>query len=329
MKKLISLLLTGLMAFSAVSAGAVSASAATTDNEPAAVSFSAGNDIVFDNSQAQWPKVYLYSWGMGYFGDFVEMTSTGNDLYTAVAPVNVEAGTECFLFTSTTDWSGKQTPNIVTEADKNTYKPIVDEAGNVTSVEQSKTASSTAPKVVATPNSKSFSGSLEVNLYAFNTTDATYTVNADVDEAEPLIGSETLTLTTTSEINIYIGGVLAKTYTYDCVTVANAVINVTPKYADGTAYTGDLYVYTFGGDRVGAEFNPMESKADGTYTYTINGSAQVIFTTTNDWATATKFIISDAEGVLDNQEPLVTSGTTTYTLTLPVASPAAPTEPAE
>lgn len=327
MKKLISFLLTGLMAFSAVSAGAVSASAATTDNEPAAVSFSAGNDIVFDNSQTQWPKVYLYSWGMGYFGDFVEMTSTGNDLYTAVAPVNVEAGTECFLFTSTTDWSGKQTPNIVTEADKNTYKPIVDEAGNVTSVEQSKTASSTTPKVVATPNSKSFSGSLDVNLYAFNTEDATYTVNNGT--ADILDAKETLTLTTTSVVKIYIDGALSKTYTYDCVTVADAVINVTPKYLDGVAYTGDLYVYTFGGDRVGAEFNPMVQNADGTYTYTINGSAQVIFTTTNDWATATKFIISDAEGVLDNQEPLVTSGTTAYTLTLPVASPAAPTEPAE
>lgn len=311
MKKLVSIFLTGLMAFSAVSAGAVSASAATTEDEPAALAFSAGSDIVFDNSETQWTDVYLYSWGMGYFGDFVKMDATGSDnYYTAVAPVDVAAGTECFLFTNTTDWSGKQTPNIVTQEGKNTYKPIVDANGNVISVEQSFTASSTAAKVVATPNSKSFSDSLDVNLYAFNTTDATYTVNGD--EAESLIGSETLTLTETSEIKIYINGVLAKTYNYTCVTVNDAVVNVT-----APGYTGDIYVYTFGGDRVGAEFNAMTKDGD-TYTYRINGSAQVIFTTTNNWATATKFIISDASGVLANQEPLVSSGTTVnYTLALP------------
>ncbi len=59
-------------------------------------------------------------------------------------------------------------------------------------------------------------------------------------------------------------------------------------------------------------------QTDGTYTYSINGSAQVIFTDTDSWDTATKFIISDASGVLANQEPLVSSGeTVTYTLTLP------------
>lgn len=254
---------------------------------------------------------------MGYFGDFVKMDATGSDnYYTAVAPVDVAAGTECFLFTNTTDWSGKQTPNIVTEAGKNTYKPIVSATtGAITSVEQSFTASSTAPKVVATPNSKSFSGSLEVKLYAFNTTDATYTVNDG--EEKSLVGSATETLTTSADIDILIDGDVVKSYTYTCVTVADAVINVIPKNADGTAYTGNLYVYTFGGDRVGAEFNAMDKEGD-TYTYSINGSAQVIFTTTNDWATATKFIISDASGVLANQEPLVSSGTTVnYTLTLP------------
>lgn len=317
MKKAVSLLLTGLMAFSAVSAGAVSASAATTDDEPVALAFSAGEDIVFDNSQTNWENVYLYSWGMGYFGDFVPMDAGENNTFTAVAPVDVEAGTECFLFTNTTDWSGKQTPNIVTQENKNTYKPIVSETtGAITSVEQSFTKSSTAPKVVATPESKSFSDSLEVKLYAFNTEDATYKVNSGREE--DLVGSATLNLTETSEVKIYIDGKLAKTYNYDCVTVKAAEINVTANNADGTAYTGDLYVYTFGGDRVGAEFIPMDSMGDGKYTYTLKGSAQVIFTTTNDWATATKFIISDESGVLDNQEPLVSSGTTVnYTLKLP------------
>lgn len=319
MKKLVSLALTGLMAFSALSAGVVSASAATTPEEPAAIAFTAGSDIVFDNAQTKWDNVYLYSWGMGYFGDFVPMDKGEGSTYTAVAPVDVTEGTECFLFTNTTDWSGKQTPNIVTSEGNNTYTPVVDESGNVTSVTQSFTASSTAPKVVATPYSKSFSNSLEVKLYAFNTEDATYKVNGS--RPKSLADTETLTLNATTKIEILVNGEVARTYNYECVTVDDAVINATAKNADGTAYTGDLYVYTFGGDRVGAEFNPMVNNGDGTYTYRINGSAQVIFTTTNDWSTAVKFIISDSTGVLADQEPLVSAGTTVdYTLTLPAAA---------
>lgn len=308
MKKMLSILLTGLMAFSAVTVGAVSASAATPEEEPAVLAFAAGDDIVFDNTNTDWTNVYLYSWGMGYFGDFVPMDKVDDNTYTAVAPVDVEAGTECFLFTNTTDWSGKQTPNIVTEANKNTYKPIVNADGNVTSVEQSLTASSTAPKVVATPYSKSFSGSLDVNLYAFNTNDATYTVNGEEDF---LSGDVTLNLTETTTIEIFVNDVKVKTYVYTRTDVADAVVNVTAP----EGYTGDIYVYTFGGDRVGAGFNLMTANGNGTYTYRINGSAQVIFTDTDNWATAKKFIISDASGVLANQEPLVASGeTVNYTL---------------
>lgn len=308
MKKMLSILLTGLMALSAVTVGAVSASAATPEEEPAVLAFAAGDDIVFDNTNTDWTNVYLYSWGMGYFGDFVPMDKVDDNTYTAVAPVDVEAGTECFLFTNTTDWSGKQTPNIVTEANKNTYKPIVNADGNVTSVEQSLTASSTAPKVVATPYSKSFSGSLDVNLYAFNTNDATYTVNGEEDF---LSGDVTLNLTETTTIEIFVNDVKVKTYVYTRTDVADAVVNVTAP----EGYTGDIYVYTFGGDRVGAGFNLMTANGNGTYTYRINGSAQVIFTDTDNWATAKKFIISDASGVLANQEPLVASGeTVNYTL---------------
>ncbi len=308
MKKMLSILLTGLMAFSAVTVGAVSASAATPEEEPAVLAFAAGDDIVFDNTNTDWTNVYLYSWGMGYFGDFVPMDKVDDNTYTAVAPVDVEAGTECFLFTNTTDWSGKQTPNIVTEANKNTYKPIVNADGNVTSVEQSLTASSTAPKVVATPYSKSFSGSLDVNLYAFNTNDATYTVNGEEDF---LSGDVTLNLTETTTIEIFVNDVKVKTYVYTRTDVADAVVNVTAP----EGYTGDIYVYTFGGDRVGAGFNLMTANGNGTYTYRINGSAQVIFTDTDNWATAKKFTISDASGVLANQEPLVASGeTVNYTL---------------
>lgn len=176
---------------------------------------------------------------------------------------------------------------------------------------QSLTASSTAPMVVATPNSKSFSGSLEVKLYAFNTQDATYKVNGGREQN--LLDPVTLSLTATTKIDIYVDGDLTKTYNYTRADVANAVVNVTAPQG----YTGDLYVYTYGGDRVGADFNQMTANGDGTYTYIINGSAHVIFTTTNDWATAVKFIISDASGVLPNQEPLVSSGqTVNYTLSL-------------
>lgn len=60
MKKAVSLLLTGLMAFSAVSAGAVSASAATTDDEPVALAFEAGSKIFFDNTNTDWDQVFFY-----------------------------------------------------------------------------------------------------------------------------------------------------------------------------------------------------------------------------------------------------------------------------
>lgn len=146
-------------------------------------------------------------------------------------------------------------------------------------------------------------------MYAFNTQDATYKVNGSADILD---GSATLTLTATT-IEIFVNDVKVKTYEYTRADVANAVVNVTAP----EGYTGDLYVYTYGGDRVGADFNQMTANGDGTYTYIINGSAHVIFTTTNDWTTAVKFIISDASGVLPNQEPLVSSGeTVNYTLSL-------------
>lgn len=318
MKKAVSLLLTGLMAFSAVSAGAVSASAATTE-EPAAIAFEAGSDIVFDNTNTGWGKVYLYSWGMGYFGDFVEMDKGEGATYTAVAPVDVEAGTECFLFTNTTDWSGKQTPNIVTEEGKNTYKPIVDENGNVISVEQSFTPSSTDPKVVATPNSKSFSESLTVNLYAFNTTNAKYTVNGG--KAEDLNGSASITLTASADIDILVDGTVVKSYEYTCVTIPDTNITVSAVYNDKvTPYTGEMYVYTYGGDRLAPGFEPMTNDGEGNYSYTFKGTAHVIFTTTNSWDTAVKFIIGDP--TTDDQEPFVSSETfNSFDLTLPLPVP--------
>lgn len=300
MKKLLSILLTGLMAFSAVAVGAVSASATEADPEEPALAFAAGSDIYFDNTNTNWENVYLYSWGMGYFGDFVPMEAVAgeDDLYSVVAPVDVAAGSEVFLFTNTTDWSGQQTPNIVTQEGKNKYTPVVSSTGSIT-VEQSALASSTAAKVVATPNSKSFTNSLDVTVYAFNTDSATYQVGDAA--AVAFTGSTVITLTDTATVTVSAGSV-SKSYTY--TKIADAVITVT------TSYTGDMYIYTYGGDRVGASFSPMENKGNGTYTYTINGSAHVIFTTTNDWNTAVKFTIYDKNGnLLDNQEPFVDNST--------------------
>ena len=56
MKKVISLLLTALMAFSVVTVGAFSASAV--DEEPE-IAITAGSHIFFDNTNTQWTDVYF------------------------------------------------------------------------------------------------------------------------------------------------------------------------------------------------------------------------------------------------------------------------------
>lgn len=77
-----------------------------------------------------------------------------------------------------------------------------------------------------------------------------------------------------------------------------------------------MYVYTYGGDRVAPGFDKMVYDEDtNKYTFVLNGSAYVIFTTTNDWATAKKFLIDGTY-----QEPFVAAGSTpTFNLTLPTA----------
>ena len=333
MKKIVSLLLTALMAFSAMTVGAFSASAAEDDQIP--VVFEAGSYIYFDNTNTKWDEVYFYSWAYGYFGDFVPMDKVeGKDnLYSVVVPQDIpeyyvdEKGlnqaTECFLFTSQPNWSGKQTQNMPVELGMNTYTPIVNSLGNVTRVNLSSTepAKPTSTVVLATPYSKKFTKTIDVTVYAFNVPEgatATYQINdaAPVAFTDP----ETFTLSETSTVKVAVGEI-SKTYTY--TEVSDAVINVTAVYEDlETPYTGNIYAYTFGGDRVGAAFNLMTKNEDGTYTYSINGSAQVIFTDTDNWDTAKKFIIYEGSTELPDQEPLVSAGTTVnYTLVYP-GSPA-------
>lgn len=310
MKKVISLLLTALMAFSVVTVGAVSASAAV--EEDTAPAITAGSHIFFDNTNTQWKEVYFYAWNYGYFGDSVPMEKSdkGTNMYEIVVPQDVPNGAEYFLFKSAKDWSGQQTANQTVETGYNTYKPVFDTEGKMT-VTKSFTADPAAAEVAITPYSKSFTGSIDVTVYAFNTGDTTATYQ--IGDADPVAftAPTTINLTDTATVTVTAG-----TATTSCTftKIQDAVITV-----DAGKYTGDIYVYTYGGDRVAPGFEQMTYDAvNKEYNYVINGSAHVIFTTTNDWSTAKKFLIYDEDDVLlANQEPLVNAGDeVTYHLAL-------------
>lgn len=300
MKKVISLLLTALMAFSVVTVGAVSASAAV--EEDTAPAITAGSHIFFDNTNTQWTNVYFYAWNYGYFGDSVpmEVSDKGPNMYEIVVPQDVPNGAEYFLFKSAEDWSGQQTPNQTVETGYNTYKPVFDEAGNMT-VTKLNTEDPATLEVAITPYSKSFTGSIDVTVYAFNTGDTTATYQ--IGDADPVAftAPTTINLTDTATVTVT-AGTKSKSYTF--TKIQDAVITV-----DAGDYEGDMYIYTYGGDRVAPGFDSMESLGNGKYSYTLNGSANIIFTTTNNWSTAKKFLIYDEEGnLLDNQEPFVNFG---------------------
>lgn len=304
-KKVISLLLTALMAFSVVTVGAVSASAVEEDTAPA---ITAGSHIFFDNTNTQWTDVYFYAWNYGYFGDSVPMEKVGDtNIYKIVVPQDVPNGAEYFLFKSAEDWSGQQTANQTVETGKNTYTPAFDTTGAMT-VTKSFREDPATTEVAITPYSKSFTGSIDVTVYAFNTGDTTATYQ--IGDAEPVAFTvpTTINLTDTATVTVTAG-----TATTSCTftKIQDAVITV-----DAGDYEGDMYIYTYGGDRVAPGFDQMVyNEEDFTYTYILNGSANVIFTTTNDWSTATKFLINGIQ-----QEPFVAAGSTpVFTLTLPTA----------
>ncbi len=299
------------MAFSVLTVGAASASAA--EQETAAPALEAGSKIFFDNTNTNWKDVYFYAWNYGYFADSVPMTKVPNtNLYSVVVPVDVPDGAEYFLFKNVPDWSGAQTANQTVTAGFNTYTPVFDATGAMT-VEKSYTDYEIEPTVAITPYSKSFTKSIDVTVYAFNAQSASYKLG---DEGKPVsfTGSATITLTDTTKVIV-----TADTATTSCefTKIPDAEITVTAR-----DYTGDIYAYTYGGDRVAPGFEKMTYDVDNNeYTYKINGSAHVIFTTTNDWATAKKFLIYDENDVLlDNQEPFVSSGeVVSYKLVLATA----------
>lgn len=312
MKKVISLLLVVIMALSVVTVGVASVSAAEND-----IAFEAGSKIFFDNSNTKWDKVYMYAWSNGYLGDFVPMQvyDAEENLYSLVVPQAVQNGDSYFLFTDSTDWSGSQTDNQSATKGYNTYTPSAD----AKAVVKSYTEYPVVPEVAITPYSKTFTGTIDVTVYAFNLAEGQSSVYM-LNGQEPVQFKEPTTLsldaTTTVTVAIIDDEEFEEVTSTSCTftKAEDAVITV-----NAEDYDGDMYVYTYGGDRLGADFNKMDNLGEGKYTYTLNGSAHVIFTTTDDWATAVKFLILDKDGNLaDDQEPLVNFGEkVTFTVVLP------------
>lgn len=305
MKKLISLLLVAIMAFSVVAVGAVSASAAEGD-----IAYKAGSRIFFDNSDAKWDNVYMYAWNYGYANDFVPMESYNGSktLLSVVVPVDIPEGATYFLFTNSTDWSGVQTSDIKATSNVNTFAPSADGKAVVESYTK---YDDTEPEVAITPYSKTFTGTIEVTVYAFNVSEgeATYQLN----DAEPVAFTEPTPILIDATTTVTVTAADATT-TCTFTLAADAVITV-----DAGNYKGDMYVYTYGGDRIAPSFNEMKYDEDEeVYTYVLNGSAHVIFTTTDSWDTAVKFLIYNGNELAADQEPLVNFGQhKTFTVRLP------------
>lgn len=290
-RRILSIVLSILMV---ASVAAFSASAATEETIPA------GTQILFDNTNAKWDNVYIYGWQFGFAGEFLPMTKTATDnIYSYTLPEAVTVGSEFCLFVNQAGWAGAtQTKNAAfPSADKNT---VVAAAGtSPLDITWTYTAPpAPAPYVSATP-SKSFATEMDVVLYT-NCADATYTIAGSTEEI-PYADGDILKVNKTTEITLkgYDAAgreVATATYTYTAVGATTITATVTG------GYDGPVYAYLFGGDRIGAAFYLM-TKTGNNYTFSFEGAAQVIFTTTNDWATAEK---------LNSDEPLVAAGTTAH-----------------
>lgn len=294
MKKFLSIVLTICMAFSVLTVGAVSASAAENAN-----ALDAGSVIYFDNTYTKWSKVYFYAWNYGFFGDTYEMQHVRGEenLYKIVVPYNVPANnSDYFLFKNTGagDWTGRKTADQKAYAGYNTYTP---QYSSGSSVVLSYTDRPVEPEIIATPCGKDFVGSLTVTVHAFNTTASSYRI--DYGEPQLFVDSATFTITSTTTVTLAAG---MDEFDYVYTKVNNAIVTA---YAPN--YTGDIYMYTFGGDRVGTQFVLMKNEGNGKYTATINGSANVIFNKLNYFTSTSKFTIRDEEGNTLYQ-PFVSAG---------------------
>lgn len=306
-KRSISMLLAILMIAAMSCIAATSAGALT-----------AGTQIFFDNSQTQWEHVYIYGWQYGLSSDFVELEpiAEDSDIYAYTLTYDTVDGSTFCLFTNTTNWSGRQTVDIATEAGKNLWTPVVSEAGSIEGSWSYMTPPAAQPSVTATPG-KNFAIEMSVTVNEFNCPGgARYTVNGGdsilfdgsatfiVGGAAAAIGKQyTVVVTGLDEDGVPIPGVTSTTtYTKVGMTTINANI-------DATSYDGPVYAYLFGGDRIGAAFYEMEETtaagaSERTFTLQFEGAGQVIFTTTDDWASP------DMKKLNGSAEPLVEAGAT-------------------
>lgn len=315
-KRSISMLLAILMIAAMSCIAATSAGALT-----------AGTQIFFDNSQTQWEHVYIYGWQYGLSSDFVELEpiAEDSDIYAYTLTYDTVDGSTFCLFTNTTNWSGRQTVDIATEAGKNLWTPVVSEAGSIEGSWSYMTPPAAQPSVTATPG-KNFAIEMSVTVNEFNCPGgARYTVNGGtattfdgsatfiVGGAAAAIGKQyTVVVTGLDEDGVPIPGVTSTTtYTKVGMTTINANI-------DATSYDGPVYAYLFGGDRIGAAFYEMEETtaagaSERTFTLQFEGAGQVIFTTTDDWASP------DMKKLNGSAEPLVEAGATaSFDLVYPV-----------
>lgn len=302
-KRSISMLLAILMIAAMSCIAATSAGALT-----------AGTQIFFDNSQTQWEHVYIYGWQYGLSNDFVELEpiAEDSDIYAYTLTYDTVDNSAFCLFTNTTNWSGRQTVDIATSGTNNLWTPTtpIPESGSISGTWSYMTPPAAQPSVTATPG-KNFAIEMSVTVNEFNCDGgAEYTING----ADPIAfdGSATFTIggesaavgaVYTVVVTGYssLSGEVTSTTTYTKVgmTTINATIDA--------SYTGDVYAYLFGGDRIGAAFYEMQETtaaeaSQRTFTLEFEGAGQVIFTTTDDWATAVK--------LNGSAEPLVEAGAT-------------------
>lgn len=303
-KRSISMLLAILMIAAMSCIAATSAGALT-----------AGTQIFFDNSQTQWEHVYIYGWQYGLSSDFVELEpiAEDSDIYAYTLTYDTVDGSTFCLFTNTTNWSGRQTVDIATEAGKNLWTPVVSEAGSIEGSWSYMTPPAAQPSVTATPG-KNFAIEMSVTVNEFNCPGgAEYSINGATPipfdgSATFTVGGESATIGTVYTVVVTglnaLGEALdnvtsTTTYTKVGMTTINASIDA--------SYTGDVYAYLFGGDRIGAAFYEMEETtvtgaSERTFTLQFEGAGQVIFTSTDSWDTAVK--------LNGTAEPMVEAGAT-------------------
>ncbi len=277
----------------------------------------AGTQIFFDNSQTQWENVYIYGWNYGLSGDFVELEpiAEDSDIYAYTLTYDTVDNSAFCLFTNTTNWSGRQTVDIATSGTNNLWTPTtpIPESGSISGTWSYMTPPAAQPSVTATPG-KNFAIEMSVTVNEFNCPGgAQYTVNGGtattfdgsatftVGGADEEIGTQyTVVVTGLDDMGAPIPGVTSTTtYTKVGMTTINASIDA--------SYTGDVYAYLFGGDRIGAAFYEMQETttagaSERTFTLQFEGAGQVIFTSTDSWDTAVK--------LNGTAEPMVEAGAT-------------------